>query len=131
MRTRTNAGQVARKVARLRAGLARATTAGLRAAVVAVDRQQTENLRGGSAAVGSFPVPQRRGHLLRSTFWDMPSPTRAIAGNTAVYAHSVHEGTHRQASHGRRPFLHLAVEQAQPAKAMAVTYGREIRRAFA
>jgi hypothetical protein len=77
----------------------------------------------GGGAPWTYPVPVRTGYLKRSTFVRQPASTVVVVGDTAVYAHAIHEGVipvrakgggYRMAIHARRPFLDDAVTDAQP-----------------
>lgn len=72
--------------------LTEALAVGLRRIAVAVDAEQERRLNG-AGAPGAYPVPVRTGNLRGSHFFDVQTAAgMAIVGNTAAYAHIIHDG---------------------------------------
>jgi phage gpG-like protein len=119
----TNAALVAAKYRDRAAALAPAVRASVGRAALAVERAMVRRLEG-SGAPWSYPVPNRTGHLSRSTFVQQPAANMAVVGNNADYAMAIHSGLvsqwagrgkHRTVQHEPRPFLDDAVKDADPA----------------
>lgn len=123
----TNAAAIAARMQARARKLESAVTRGLRKIVTQVDREQIKRLGGSNAlAPGAYPVPARTGHLRRETFFEMRSDTLAVAGNSARYAATIHEGKFSSEKYGPRPFLTDAVLAVDAGEIMAV----EVRKAL-
>lgn len=92
MSIETNAEQVARALEESIPAIKRGVQAGLTRWAIDVDEGHKRNLRGGlDDSPGSYPVPLRRGNLMRSAHYAI-QPMQAMAFNTAAYAHAIHDG---------------------------------------
>lgn len=100
-----------------------ATQRGLVRIVKGVHREAYDLLSGPAADTGGYPVPVVTGHLRRNLDWLGPGETKSVGGQSfstdefeamlydaARYASVVHDGTHRAAGIGERPFAADALE---------------------
>lgn len=95
-------------------------------------------------AAGGYPVPVRTGHLRRNLAWLKPGETKSnefgsftagplevIIYNPVPYAKPIHEGTHTQKRHGKRPFITDAFEMFNRGLGVQMAINDEIRKARA
>lgn len=122
MKIITNATSAANRIAEYLRKMDGAVYAGLKKIAAAAERAQLKNLKGHhSAEPGSYPVPNRTGHLFREAFFEMTGATTAVVGNKASYALAVHdaEGGSSSATYGPRPFVTDAVDAVDAGEIMA------------
>jgi hypothetical protein len=103
----TNASQLAADLRRRTALMESALDSAFKNSLIEINRAALRKLDGSNtAAPGSYPVPNRTGHLFREQNWEFGGNRRtAFVFNRAVYATDIHEGKVSSARHGRRPFL--------------------------
>jgi hypothetical protein len=96
---------------------------GLVRTIRGVHREAYDLLSGPAADTGGYPVPVVTGHLRRNLDWLEPGETKSAGGQSfstgefeamlydaARYASVIHDGTHRAAGIGERPFAVDALE---------------------
>lgn len=121
-----NFGDRASQFARYAAAWSRAVAEGLRDVAITVERAAAANLRGPkSAAPGSYPVPQRIGHL-RKSLQSRFGQRESMVINSAIYARAVHDGftpygnPRARYSIVPRPYLQDAVDATDIPEVMAI-----------
>lgn len=125
----TNAVTLARRLIAQANRMDNALRRGITKIAAAIDKGQTENLRGSNAAApGTYPVPARSGNLLQSHFFEVEKHNLAFVGNIAKHAIDVHEGLGGNRKHGRRAFLDDAVETVDPQELLAIEIRKEAAR---